>query len=417
MRPLRIALYGNMCNVLYQIAKALRTEDETGIAHDAHLYIERSADLQNRPESDDPELADGNPEWVHVGDWMRGSRRAVGILWPAALPVLREWSSYDLLIVCAEGPSAARFAGRPYVFLTGGGDLTLMPFADRHRAEEGNAGWGHTLAWRVRAHWQRTGIRAATLVVTQPFGPFVDALAQLGVSSEQVASMTAVLALDTNRFRRHPNATLPPALAGTDFLVFHPSRLMMRDDPVLRATGQWKANEVLLRGFAEFVRSGRAQRPRLALIDRQHGRDIELARAEIARLGIGEHVVWLRGPTVEGFNRNSLFEVYSVSHVVADDFGAGWFGSVALEGCAAECAVLTYVDENAMHRMYPWHPFVNARTSADVAQQLARLHGDPELRAIIGQRSREWVVEFHSPQRHQAKLRGELLRHASQLAR
>lgn len=412
MKALRIALYGNMCNFLYQIAKALRNPDQAGVAHDAHLYIERTSDLQNRPEADDPELAGNSPDWVHVGDWMHGRRRALGVLWPAALPVVREWRGYDLLIVSAEGPSAARFAGRPYLFLTGGGDLTLMPFPDRYNAGDPDGGWLRALVWRLRARWQRAGIRAASSVLTQPFRPFLEALDALGVRRDRISGTTSLLALDTARFRRNPAATVPTALEGTDFLVFHPSRLMIRDDPVLRATGQWKANEVLLRGFAAFLRSGQARRPVLALIERSHARDIALARAEIARLDLQDHVVWLRGPTAEGFSRSALIDLYSVSDVVADDFGAGWFGSVALEGCAAECPVLTYVDEAAMAQMYPWHPFVNARNEQDVARELKRLNSDTQLRRQIGQRGRDWVVTFHALQPHRAKLRAELMKHA-----
>lgn len=414
---LRVALYGNMCNFLYQIAKSLRNPQDPAVAIDAHLYVERTADLQNLPESDDPELSAGYPDWIHVGDWLHGRWRALGIALPAALPVVREWRGYDMLVVSAEGPSAARFCGRPYVFLTGGGDLTLMPFADRYAALNPGAGALKMLAWRLRAHWQRLGILAASAVLTQPFRPFLDALGQLGVAQERIAGTTSLLTLDTDRFRRGADGAqrrggegVPEALRDCDFLLFHPSRMMIRDDSVLRETGQWKANDALLRGFAEFVRTGIARRPRIALIARSHSLDIALAKTEIERLGIGEQVVWLQGPTAEGFSRHELFSWYGISDVVADDFGAGWFGSIALEGCAAECPVLTYVDEEAMRKMYPWHPFVNARTPSEIAERLAELFQDADARRRIGQRGREWVDEFHSPRRHGEHFRAELLK-------
>src|SRR6185295_747744 len=156
-----------------------------------------------------------------------------------------------------------------YIFVTGGGDLTLMPFAERYAALDSAAGVLKALAWRLRAHWQRRGILAASSVLTQPFQPFMEALRQLGVAPARIAGTTSLLTLDTERFKRRDEAPargdqpLPEALQGCDFLVFHPSRMMLRDTPVLRETGQWKANEVLLRGFAAFVKAGIASRPRL----------------------------------------------------------------------------------------------------------------------------------------------------------
>jgi hypothetical protein len=410
-QPVRVALYGNMCNFLYQIAKALRMPEAGAPAIDAHLYVERTADLQNLPESDEPQLAGAYPDWVHVGDWMHGVHRVLGVACPALLPAVKAWGAYDLLMVSAEGPGAARFTGKPYMFLTGGGDLTLMPFAHRHASLDAGAGMLKAIAWRLRAHWQRAGILGASVVVTQPFRPFTDALRELGVAQSKIASTTSLLTLDTDQFKRVENTgELPQALRDADFIVFQPSRMMIRDDPVLRATGQWKANDVLLRGFAAFVATGAAARPRLALIERSHSPDLALAKAEINRLGITQHVAWLRGPTAEGFSRHDLFRLYSASDVVADDFGAGWFGSVALEACAAECPVLTYVDEQAMAKMYPWHPFVNARTEQDIADQLGRMFGDPASRRAIGRRGREWVMQFHAPRPHRDRLRAELAR-------
>lgn len=416
---LRVALYGNMCNFLYQIAKSLRADAEAGI--DAHLYIERSTDLQNRPESDDPELANGYPDWIHVGDWMHGPRRMLGVALPAALPVLAEWRRFDLLVVSAEGPSAARFARRPYVFISGGGDLTLMPFAERSAALDDAPGFVKRVGWRLRAHWQRRGIAAADMIATQPFAPFVEALRELAIPAQRVADTTSLLTLDMDRFRAlQPQEVaaldLPiEALRDSDFVVFHPSRLMIRDSAVLRSTGQWKANDELIRGFAQFVARGAAKRPLLALIERSHSPDVALAKSLIAELGIESHVAWLRGRSGEGFTRHELLGLYAASHVTADDFGAGWFGSIVLEACACERPVLTYVDEGAMARMYPWHPFVNAHTPGEIADALGRLHASPAERAAIGSRGRAWVAEFHATGRRNDGLRQELLGLAQRL--
>jgi glycosyltransferase involved in cell wall biosynthesis len=107
-------------------------------------------------------------------------------------------------------------------------------------------------------------------------------------------------------------------------------------------------------------------------------------------------VLWLEPPRPEGFTRHELVQLYRVSDVVADDFGIGWFGAVALEGLATERPVVTYIDDAVMSTLYPWHPMVSARTAADVADRLTELARDPELRREIGTEGRRWVEAFHS---------------------
>ena len=55
---MKIAFYGNVCNNYYTLAKALRSR----LNVDAHLYLNHKADIQNRPESDDPDLKNNYPD-------------------------------------------------------------------------------------------------------------------------------------------------------------------------------------------------------------------------------------------------------------------------------------------------------------------------------------------------------------------
>jgi hypothetical protein len=60
------------------------------------------------------------------------------------------------------------------------------------------------------------------------------------------------------------------------------------------------------------------------------------------------------------------------------------------------CPVVTYVDENVMSRLYPWHPLLSADTEETIAEHLTVLYRDPTRRREIGQKGREWIQEFHS---------------------
>lgn len=388
---LRIGLFGNTGNTLYQVAKALRRH--TG--HDVHLYVDPRHHRTMLPESDDPSLRGGYPEWIHRGDLL-GPRRYLA---PWISPVVRELARHDLVIAAGEGPIFAQFSGRPWCFFVTGGDLTLLPFPRRfwfrHRGARAKA------ASLLLAYWQRRAIGRATEIWSQPFRPFSLALDRLGVDPGRVAPEYFPLALDAERFRPQTLAEVsdPTALAlrrAHDFILFHPSRLMISAQRALRDAGQWKRNDLLLRAWARVVRAGVGERPALVLLERTANSDAVIAREIAASLGLGDTLVWLRAPRAEGFTRDELIAYYAVSDVVADDFGAGWFGSVALEALALARPLVTYVDEAAMALLYPWHPMLSVGNEEDVVAILIRLAREPGWRADVGRRGRAWIEEFHT---------------------
>jgi len=381
-------MFGNIANTHYQVSKALRAHSDL----DVHLYIDAGHHPAMLPEGDDPALAEGYPPWIHKGRYLGPGR----YLFPWTSPLVRELAQCDLVIASGEGPIFAQFCGVPWCFFVSGSDLTVLPFArrfwSRHRSARAKA------ANLVLAMWQRRAIGRASEIWSQPFRPFRDALARLRVSPARVSPEYFPVVLDTQMFNAEGNVSVPLALElrrDHDFVVFHPSRLMISAEPALREAGQWKRNDLLIRAFARFVRKGIARTPVLLIPDRGDSPDVAVARALVAQLDIGSHVAWLRPPMRTGYTRGEMVSFYRIADVVADDFGAGWFGAVALEALAMERPVVTYLDEAAMRVLYPWHPMLSASTEDELVELLTRLHGAPELRRDIGRRGRDWIEEFH----------------------
>jgi len=362
----RAAFYGNICNNFYQIVKALRQFSDI----DAHLFIDETSDPQQRPESDDPMLYQNYPDWIHTGRYAAG----LSILAPWTSPLVSEMKNFDIVVVSALGPLFTPFAKKPSAFFTTGGDLTIYPFPIEFRFLYPSLR-AKIWSWSV-GFWQRRGIRRMTEIWTRPFSPFTDALAQLEVSPERLGPTYCPFLIDPETFKRDTevrqkqNPLVKAITDRFDFVLFHPSRFMMRDLPSLRRTGQWKRNDVLLHGFAQFLKESQA--PRAGL------------------------VLWLKPEHPFGFTRHDMISLYSVANVVSDDFGVGWFGSVVLEACSTECAVVTHVDESSMKRLYPWHPIQSAKTPEEVCSHVAALYRNPEECRQIGIRGRQWIKEFHA---------------------
>jgi glycosyltransferase involved in cell wall biosynthesis len=389
---MRIAFFGNICNNFYQIAKALRARSSIEV----HLYLDARDQMGMRPESDDPDLINNYPEWIHEGEYVTPT----SMLFPWKSPLVKEWETYDAVIVSYLGPIFAPFVKTPFFFFVTGSDLTHLPFPGEFRFRDANL--KSKVIGSVKGFWLRRGIRRVAQIWTQSYSPYLNALHRLGIDQDRISPVYFPLAIDIQKFkldekvRTGENKNLQQILTRFDFIVFHPSRLMIQDDPQLRTAGQWKQNDLLFRGFAKFIKQSGHTRSVLVMPDRTQSNDIALGKRLIREMGLDPYVVWLQPPRPEGFTRDELIPFYSIADVVADDFGVGWFGSVVIEALSISRPVITYIDEKVMGRIYPWHPILSAKTEEEIADHLVSLYRDEILKREIGQRGRTWIEEFHS---------------------
>jgi glycosyltransferase involved in cell wall biosynthesis len=389
---MRIAFYGNIANNFYQIVKALRAQYQI----DAHLYIDAHGPTGMRPESDSPTLKNHYPNWIHEGHYLNRT----SMLFPWTSHLVRELEQYDAVIVSYLGPMFTQFIHKPTIFFVTGSDLTFFPFPREYRLL--HAGTRSKLSALVKGFWLRRGIRRVLEIWTQPYFPFVNALNRLHIDEARISPIYLPLVIDTDRFtfdenaRYHKDQNIQHIIANFDFVVFHPSRLMIQDHPQLKTAGQWKRNDLLFRGFAKFIERSGARRSVLVMPDRTQSDDLPMGKEIIHKMGLDQNVLWIKPPRQEGFTRDELIPIYSIADVVADDFGIGWFGSVVLEAYALSRPVVTYVDENVVSKLYPWHPILSANTEEGIADHLMRLYTDPEYKKEVGCKGREWIEEFHS---------------------
>ena len=389
---MRVAFYGNTANNFFAVARAIRRASDI----DAHLFIDSDAAWGQLPEREDPELQHGYPDWIHKGPYHSMLSR----FWPGRSALVKELESFDVVMVSGGGVRLAPFVDRPFIFYVTGWDLTVAPFPLRFLTR--NPGVVRKLGALLGGFWQRRGIKAVDQLWSQPFSPFATAAKRLAVEPARIQARYFPIMIDTDVYRPDPAARESPdplirrLVDDFDFIVFHPTRMMLNQSPEYMETGQWKGNDRLFEGFAKFIADNPGARPVLALIEHAPSPDMDQAKALVRRLGIEKNVVWMKGPHAHGFDRIALLPFYAAADVVVDEFGIGWFGSIVVEGLSTGKPVLCYVDADVMKQLYPWNPILSPRTPAEIATTLAELWRDPSARRALGDRGRAWAVEFHS---------------------
>ena len=392
-----MAFLGNVANNFYGVARALRAQ--SGI--DAHLFLDsRSRQYVNTmPESDTPDLAGGYPDWIHHRPYL-GPK---SFMFPWTSPLVHELALFDLLIVSGLGPIFAPFIGRPFCFVPSGGDLTVTPFPVDSAHIYSSQGPKEKASAFILALWQRRGIRQAEEVWMLPFDPFIRSLSRLRIPESKVVPGVFRVPIDTLAYSL--DSTFSPANDGQirlirdrfRFVVFHPSRLMMRTDRIFARAGQSKGNDVFIRGFALFRERRPNIKPALVLPDRTESRDVVLAKRLVQELEIESSVVWIKPPRAESFTRHELRDFYSIADVVGEQFtSAGWFGAVSVEALSMHLPVINALDETVLSALYPWHPMLSGRTPDEVATHLVALSDSPDYRIEKGNQGRRWIEEYHS---------------------
>jgi len=391
---MKVALYGNVCNNFYTLAKVLRNE----LKIDAHLYLNPHVDFQNRPESDDPQLADNYPEWIHLHEawnplhfWKKLDKKFIN-----------ELSKYDLVFLSDLGVSLIPFIKARCVFYVTGSDLFRIPFPKKYKTNLKKI--KDRLMWEYIGFLQRRGIRNAYKIISQPFEPYISSLQQLGVNKEKISSNYFPILMDTDITKKIDGASekIDPynsrLLSSFHYVIFHPSRIIFKNRKEFEETWQLKGNDVLFYAFKKFIDKYNIEDACIAMPERNlfYSIDIPALKEIINSLGIEKYIVWLKTPGDMGFPRAELINYYSISNIVADDFNLGMFGSVVVEGLACEKPTFSYVDENAMNQLYPWHPIISSKDPDEIADKLAHFYFNPQLAAEAGKRSRDWVIQFHS---------------------
>jgi glycosyltransferase involved in cell wall biosynthesis len=398
--PLSIAIFGNTNNYPLLLAQGLKA-----LGHSVRLIINRK-DILHRPEARYPAWASSYPDWVF--DCSDITDEDIAYKTPAIEGAIRHLThNVDLAILNDSGPALANYLRAPHVVVLTGSDLayyanfesiqmrTDMWSPEFKRSPQGRR---YVLNFADFVARQRDGILAAEVVCYGQRGlvPSGDRLLdEIGVQDQRRLMLHFSNTVDLHPQKPPKNRRLS-ILCGCR-IVYRPEK-----NPTLSEM-DFKGTDVLIKGFAEYVKRGGQGRLRLP----RKGQDLTAAISLIADLGIGGSIRWLDETPLAGF-----YQEMRAADLVCDQFGSSFPGMVTTDAFALGRPVIANLRNEIFGKRFGEPlPGFDARTPEQICEHLALVEGNRDLLADMGRRSRVYAERFLSPQSMAEQLLEEISSH------
>ena len=284
MKPIKIALFGNMNNNQFVLGRYLRDR-----GYDVDLLINpMTTPALFLPDKDSYDTT--YTAWVKEIRW--GSERSTikALLLPSWRRFMKkQFKEYDLVMGNGHAPALFGLLGLNFIYFQYGGDLRNYSSWKLITRK----GWRDTIVRSVIGIMFRSGLRKMRASITG--GYWHETYLRLGVSEDRLYPVTFPMVYAAN-------AHLPEWYKGTahlqefrktrqanEFLFVSHSRHAW--DPAVYKDGvNSKGTDVMLRGFAEFVKRN-PSKAKLVLF--AYGADVGRSRDLIEELGIVDSIVWI----------------------------------------------------------------------------------------------------------------------------
>ncbi|MBK6792141.1 MAG: glycosyltransferase [Anaerolineales bacterium] len=424
---IKVALIGNIANNFFREAQSLQSSSKIV----CHLYavVNQFTPNTELPESDKPELKGNYPQWIKLMESIPVKHLillSLGLGWIRSrkeLKYIKILSQYDLCVFSGPEVVLLPWVKTKTIFRVTGSDITVFPTLTysefkiiRSLPRVGNLmdNFRSKLNYYLNQRLYRIAVRKASFISAPITAlPYKHALNRL--KRYDFIEDIFRLAVDMDVFKRNENSAEYSfkrwGIQELNFNIFVPSRMMLRNTEIHKITGQWKASEKIFYALQLFLNElipQQRSRVKLIIPDRTASDDLDAAKELANQLNLNDNIIYVKGDNISGLTRSEMLNIYSVSQVVLDDFGAGWYGSVSVEALSCSCPVITFVPDNLMFESFSWHPFLVAFTPDEIASHLRFLFDNPEETKRLGAQGWQWVSEFHSEQAVRERLESRI---------
>lgn len=169
-----------------------------------------------------------------------------------------------------------------------------------------------------------------------------------------------------------------------DLVIFHHSRHAWKNSPNDLTQ---KRNDILIRGFADFVHANPATKA--CLVTAAYGPDVQTSKDLIEELGISNHVLWL--PVMQ---RKEIMACLTLADIGAVDFGLSWVtGGVLFEFMAMQLPIMQLRHDEMYEQLYDeLYPIMQSNSETEIKESLEDYLNRPDYYKDMGRQSHEWFV-------------------------
>lgn len=378
MRPVRVALIGNLCDNALIFGRLLKAGQLSVTIYLSREELESSSDpeVQGKAGMDVEKrivyLCQNNPAiviWDHrpAFAWLNQSGTVGRLIFKAlgAARLLSGLRRHDVIFSFAMYHIVALLSGRPYIAFSTGADLHDIA------VERSLKGWLMRVAFRracsVRGSYDPTSRAHAVKLRLGGIEPF---LIPWPVPAVPVEPLRDTGPID----------------------VFMPSRQDWCDPGRAHIA---KRNDLFIRAWARRVREG--WESRLTVVE--HGEDVEATRQLVRDLGVEEKVDF-----VPRLAQNQLQKRIEEADLVADQFDQGTPGALSLQTLATGRALCMYWDEYSSAFAFSCvPPLINGNSEKVLYEGLVRYASRANLQQL-GCRGHSWIKREYCPERLRQQL-------------
>lgn len=355
---MKIHIVGNILNLSFIFGKFLKMK---GL--DVKVFIDRKLPEYFKPQWEEPQLKQF-PEWVEMIDvdykkmfFGRNEKKYIKLL-----------QDCDIIHAIGEDAIWAHRTKKPYIFLSYGCDLEILPF---------NKG---SVKNMIFSNILRKALKGADRVLYAM--PQQDtAVEKLRLSNASFFPYTYPIDFSVYRKFSEDERRKVRSKYNADFIFFHPARQ------------EWtcsdennKGNNKLFQAFARFTRDSKKKTMLIAV---EKGRDLDKSKALTEKLGITNYVKWIKP-----LHKRAMIDLLNITDICFDNFHYGFYGIAALESLSLGVPTCLYLDTvNAGGCSMP--PVINANLTDEIYTNMIELTSNPVRLGELGSSSREWMIRHY----------------------
>lgn len=342
---MRILIAGNLANMGYEIAKAMRKKGA-----DVKLLLPKYPKTFEDPKFMYPQLEqEGYPNWLVRYD---NHEQSLGLKnWKFQVIKEMRKKEYDVIIALTEFSIFAMFSGKPYGALSTGSDMRELPF------ERTFKGFLYRLSYK----------KARAVIWGEP--DKFKLLKKLGILKKSVFT-TAPRNIDFKPQKVERNNLK------NKFVIFHP----------VAQDWRLKNNQKFLHAFKKLCDI----KDEVHLIISKRGPDLDKATKILSEGSSSKKFEF-----VPPLNTNDLQYYYNLADVIVDQFGIGSIGMITVEAMKCAKPVILDLDTKGFSRCYKNNPegLINVNSEDAIFRELKNLAEKRNLCEELGEKNRKWIEE------------------------